>query len=270
MIEFIYGGYNNILTNLEDGEFSEDVIYNAMQMQSELNRIGNTMREISSNAVSAIIQAGILNIETYKEWQGVIRTPSAKYALAEAHCYTNDFAQAGTVLREIPEMFEFTEFEYAEYNNYMQFHNFKTRLMLSERSWAEVQDDEIFELQNIAEAGAGRASTMAKGVLCFFFNICYEDEIIEGKSGDAPFVFVPEFDRKQNGQHEISYAVTDNVLAVNAHNVTKIDVFSMTGRVVCTSAGKNHVAIGHLPSGIYIVKIYTEDIEVYTDKFIKP
>lgn len=43
-------------------------------------------------------------------------------------------------------------------------------------NWYSLTPAQIAQLQAIAERNAGRASVMAKGVLCFFHGICYEDE----------------------------------------------------------------------------------------------
>ena len=42
-------------------------------------------------------------------------------------------------------------------------------------NWYALSDSRIAELQEIAGRNTGRASEMAKGVLCFFHGICYED-----------------------------------------------------------------------------------------------
>ncbi|MDY6348548.1 MAG: hypothetical protein SPL42_09030 [Bacteroidales bacterium] len=43
-------------------------------------------------------------------------------------------------------------------------------------NWYVLSDSQIAELQEIAGRNTGRASEMAKGVLCFFYDICYDDE----------------------------------------------------------------------------------------------
>ena len=43
-------------------------------------------------------------------------------------------------------------------------------------NWYSLTESQIAQLQTIAERNTGRASVMAKGVLCFFHGICYEDE----------------------------------------------------------------------------------------------
>ena len=82
--------------------------------------------------------------------------------------------------------------EDAEMANYAEFHAMKLALRgqndnadnqdnyNSQNSpttnWYSLTNSQISQLQTIAERNTGRASVMAKGVLCFFFGICYEDE----------------------------------------------------------------------------------------------
>ena len=50
-------------------------------------------------------------------------------------------------------------------------------MYLSKRNWTQLDESEIAQLQTIAETTQERSSSMAKGVLCFFYDICYEDKI---------------------------------------------------------------------------------------------
>jgi len=49
-------------------------------------------------------------------------------------------------------------------------------MLLSGKNWTLLDEAEIAQLQRIAKATKGRSSSMAKGALCFFFDICYEYE----------------------------------------------------------------------------------------------
>ena len=67
-----------------------------------------------------------------------------------------------------------------EMDNYADFRALAASLRPSSNNpavnWPAATPAQIDELQRIAEANTGRSSTMAKGVLCFFFDICYEEE----------------------------------------------------------------------------------------------
>ena len=53
-------------------------------------------------------------------------------------------------------------------------------------NWYALTTAQIAQLQAISERNTGRASVMAKGVLCFFFGICYEDEWDNAGVFDTP------------------------------------------------------------------------------------
>jgi len=56
----------------------------------------------------------------------------------------------------------------------------------SKINWYALTPAQIAQLQTIAERNTGRASVMAKGVLCFFHGICYEDEWDNAGVFDTP------------------------------------------------------------------------------------
>ena len=84
--------------------------------------------------------------------------------------------------------------EDAEMSNYAEFHAMKLALRgqydnadnqdnhnlqySPTINWYALTDAQIAQLQKIAERNTGRTSVMAKGVLCFFFGICYDDDLL--------------------------------------------------------------------------------------------
>ena len=67
-----------------------------------------------------------------------------------------------------------------ELDNYAAFRALADALRPSSNNpavnWPAASPAQINELQRIAEANTGRSSAMARGVLCFFFDICHEEE----------------------------------------------------------------------------------------------
>ena len=67
-----------------------------------------------------------------------------------------------------------------EMDNYADFRALAASLRPSANNpavnWPAATPAQIDELQRIAEANTGRSSAMARGVLCFFFDICYGEE----------------------------------------------------------------------------------------------
>ena len=92
-----------------------------------------------------------------------------------------------------------------EMDNYADFRALAASLRPSANNpavnWPAATPAQVAELQRIAEANTGRSSVMAKGVLCFFFDICYGEEIdgtlragtYSGKGGKtAQWTYWPE------------------------------------------------------------------------------
>ena len=85
----------------------------------------------------------------------------------------------------------------AEMANYAEFHAMKLALRVQNDNldnqdnsgtpfvnWYALTPAQIAQLQTIAERNTGRASVMAKGVLCFFHGICYEDDLLVDDNAD--------------------------------------------------------------------------------------
>lgn len=269
--EFEKNEYGYVLTYPD--KFPKEVVTAAEECLAKLQELSEAMRSMSMTAVHAILQDSILYTKQLKEWYEVIRTPIAKYLLAEAHAFTKDYEKAESVLKNMSELFKFGETEKKEHDNYLKFFNFKKKMTLSGRNWANLNEDEVKELENIAQATCGRSATMAQGVLCFFFDICkeYEDcrskEEMNPKIAEAETEFSPE-----NLKEEISIHPnpTTGELTVETHgraseNVALFDIF---GRKVFET-NENTFNINHLPEGVYIIKIHLENGEIVTRKVVK-
>jgi len=84
----------------------------------------------------------------------------------------------------------------------------------------------------------------------------------------TPAYKTPDIDKKSDND-VISYFISENILTANVDNVEKIEIYDMTGRIVCTSSGKNTINVGNLQQGVFIIKIFTEDLQVISSKFVK-
>jgi hypothetical protein len=262
--EFEANGYNYILPDTGKG-CSEEDLEETMQYISAISELNERMRELSDESVNAISQDSILDINKLKTWYETVHTPIDKYLLAETHLFTNDYEMSDAVLSQIPSMFVFEESEQLEYDNYMSFYNLKKQVQLTERDWSELEEDEIYQLQSIAELNTGRSSTMAKGVLCFFYNICYENDY----DIDIPNE-TPEISPKSTSTDLDEVIFTEDIIKENLDNIKRIEVYDISGRLVYQIKENKAIDFAGLPSGIYIVKIYTKDLKVRSHKFIKP
>ena len=130
---------------------------------------------------------------------------------------------------------------------------------------------------------------MAKGVLCFFFDICYEDKI------DEPVV--PPFYTSQlitNTDPNIEDLKANNEKLDNVYNITvypsptkseitvsinsttvtinKVEIFNMLGVEVCSKTVEKSVSIvsiENIPDGVYVIKVHLSNGETAVQRLIK-
>jgi len=249
------------------------------ELLPELLILSDAMRELSDHTISRILQDSILYLEVLKLWYEVVHTPVAKYCLAEVYASERKYEQAEAILREIPTLFSSSELELIEHVNYMQFYNFKKEMILSGRNWTQLDEKEILQLQIIAETTEGRSSGMAKGVLCFFYDICYEDKIEKGgtppknatsfKSGViADNTSLYELSVYPNPAQSEMMVVTGN----SAIKIVQMEVYDLTGRKVhnqTLNQSSGTLRLNNLDKGIYILKVRLDQEDVVIRKVVK-
>jgi hypothetical protein len=265
--------YDELLAMLEDNP----------ELLQEILILSDAMRELSDHAISRILQDSILYLENLKQWYEVVRTPIAKYSLAEVYAYERKYEQAEGVLKEIPILFVFNDLEMPEHENYMQFYNFKKKMYLSERNWPQLDEAEIAQLQRIAEATNGRSASMAKGVLCFFYEICYEDKIEEGEEGIIPpkNAGIGDVETHCNAslqKYKLSIYPnpTQSEMSVVTNNpavkIVRMEVYDLTNRKVhqqTENQSYSTLKMNELTQGIYILKVWLDNGDMVVRKVIK-
>ena len=136
------------------------------------------MSDIASGSIRGIIGGDTIDVEELKDWFSAISEMWAKYSLAETEFLSGE--SNALTLQGVSALLE-TEEERDEYDNYMAFNALKEALLgylYGHANWPSATGTQIAELQRIADANTGRSSVMARGVLCFFFGICYDDEVM--------------------------------------------------------------------------------------------
>jgi len=253
------------------------------ELLQELLVLSDAMRELSDHAISRILGDSILYLENLKPWYEVVRTPVAKYSLAEVYFYEKKYDQAEMVLNKIPDMFEYSESEMTEHNNYMRFYNFKKQLQLADRNWTQLDETEIAYLQTIAEATNGRSASMAQGVLCFFFDICYEDKIEEGDEVIPPTKnMATETQLYDNQNKNLDYELslypnpTSSEMTVVLNNpavkIVAMAVYDIYGKNVSlqtVNQSYSTLKMSELAQGVYILKVWLDQGDVVIRKVVK-
>jgi len=245
--------------------------------------LSDAMRELSDHAISRILHDSILYLDALKSWYEVVRTPIAKYWLSEVYASEKNYEQAEAILREIPRLFAFSESELIEHENYMQFYNFKKQMYPSGKDWHQLNEAEIAQLQRIAEATHGRSAGMAKGALCFFFDICYEYEPESPPFGGTEGGLEGEkAEGKKAESNDLHYELdiypnpTSSEMTVTLNNsavkIVQMEVYDLTNRKIyqqTVNQSYSTLRLNELAQGVYILKVYLDQGDVVIRKVVK-
>ena len=145
-----------------------------------------SLPDIYHTNVRALMADSLLDLATLEQWHAAAQPIADPYSLTEtrfAMGYDENFAYTTIPSPLATEPPTATD----ELADYTEFHNLKRALrgFDSQINWYAITPAQIAQLQDFAEAGTGRSSVMAKGVLCFFFGICYDDEEIMAETRRA-------------------------------------------------------------------------------------
>ena len=282
---FYEKGYDKILNDYFNGIIeNEELLTEAMNYHEEILAVTEIMAELSHNALFNLKTDSIIDLHQIRDWYDAMYNLSAKYSLAETCYQLEQFDKGFETLHLIPEKYNLDENEMIEHNNYVSLFTFKNQIRESGRTIAELNEEEITQMLYFANASNGLSSAMARGVLCFFYEICLEKEEGEGRKEkgerDEDEVLNP-----RKSMSSASSACEKNILEnIKIHpnptigelqitnyelRIDNVEIYDVYGRKLTT----NHypltiINISHLNSGIYFVKITTDAGEV-TKKIIK-
>jgi len=143
-------------------------------------------------------------------------------------------------------------------------------------NWYALTPAQIAQLQTIAERNTGRASVMAKGVLCFFFDICYEDdELLADEDGDA--------DAETRAKHTAINIADDAALNVypnptedllhvelSGTEIVTLALYDLQGRIILSPNSPNSpIDLRNVPAGVYVLRVTGADGREYHRKIVK-
>jgi hypothetical protein len=224
---------------------------------------------------------------------------SAKYSLAETYCQLGKYELGLKTLDLIPEKFTLTEDETIEHLNYVSLFTFKNKIRESGRAIAQLNEAEIEQLLYFATASTGLSSVKARGILCFFYEICLEVEPMRGLDNEMMRRCEDETMNAESGKQNAeskkqkaesgndkknSYGPTvlhsyglENITVIpnpttgelrienGGLRIENIEVYDIYGRNVSnliSQISNQTINISHLQIGIYFVKVTTEQGEV--------
>ena len=147
-------------------------------------------------------------------------------------------------------------------------------------NWYALTPAQIAQLQTIAERNTGRASVMARGVLCFFFGICYDDDLLVDDNND---------NGDNNGETRSARSAqpsdgavlnvypnpADDLLFVelSGAGIQSVRLYDLTGRVVRANdysplQGIATLEVHNVPAGVYVLCVTDTNGKEYNRKVV--
>ena len=156
-------------------------------------------------------------------------------------------------------------------------------------NWYSLTESQIAQLQTIAERNTGRASVMAKGVLCFFHGICYEDDQLadvgahagtpqQGDDTTGTRAKRSAMDTDNDATLSVYPNPTDDVLFIELRGgagIANMALYDLQGRVVGTrfiasaTGASATVNIRDIPAGVYVLRVTDTEGKEYHQKIVR-
>ena len=136
---------------------------------------GSAVSNMYYTAVRTLMADSMLDMVALEQWHAAAQPIADPYSLAETRFalgYDEGFYAGGhdAAAETQPS---------ASLQDYSRLHAMKRSLRGGDGNtinWYALTPVQIAQLQDLSENGTGRASVMARSVLCFFFGICYDDD----------------------------------------------------------------------------------------------
>lgn len=274
---YVSRGYADIVANPSEDLLSQADIQSAKLCLAQLGELERELHVRSNAAVRALLRDTLLDLPAVESWFAATPGLSGQYSLAETE-YLAGGSNAQT-LQGVSALLATPE-ERDEYDNYMAFNALKVALsghLNGHANWPMATEGQITELQRIAEAGTGRSSVMARGVLCFFFGICYDGDF--SPTGDIRRLASSGVAGDSSHNSDVSMKIYPNPAGNTLHVEFEgtddpqgtLTVADITGVVVLTRECHEPVTqldVSHLTPGLYVVSFHNVQ-GVVVRKFVK-
>ena len=236
-------------------------------------------------AVRRIMADSVENLQELAAWHAAAGIYADPYSLTEIGAVTgNGTGTSDTPMSQADASSTIQQMSPWERDNYADFRALTASLRPSANNpavnWPAATPAQIDELQRIAEANTGRSSVMARGVLCFFFDICYGEEEGETKGLLLETFQGTSLQDGTTGGLLVYPNPTDGTVTVEATGdspIRNVTVLDMSGRVL---AGVTHTPhsensyictldLRHLDSGLYLIRALTAEGKAVSGKVVR-
>ena len=296
--DFNRNGYAEVLGHADVNTYDAATIAAAENAAQQISAIAAELYAQSHAAVRALMADTQEDIPAIWEWLNATPGLASRYLAVEAGFVAGaDAVEAHgrASLQDIATQITASA-ERDEYDNYVAFQALKDALSYGNGhvAWPHATDAQVWELVRIADANTGRSSLLAKNVLCFFFGICYDDDMETRAlttTAIPPLAESPALTESRitaepqtlTGQQRITVHPnpTHDVLRVAVTEgdagIAFVEMFDMFGRAVSVEThGRASlpsptltVNTSAIPSGVYVLRVTLTDGAVRTVKVVK-
>ncbi len=151
------------------GDYNEKMALVSNKILSDLNYKNNQTIEESNPGDTTNISQQI------NYWLNRIQTLEAKYEMAEHYFEEGSYALAEDVLLSIPLCYRLTEAEQQTLTSYNYIYQYRKNLLDSGKTLSMLDSSQINELILFANNNANIAGSIAENALCFYYDICTQD-----------------------------------------------------------------------------------------------
>ena len=251
-------GFADVLTDADANPVVEDSrVASAKRMQAELASLGETLHRMAHAAVRGLKNDTVTDLVSLADWYAATPGLSSRYA-------EHELAPSAILAAAIADNLSTAE-ERDEYDNYSLF------VSTRRANWPASTESDIEMLRRIAERNTGRSSEMAKGVLCFFFDECVEEETTANTSDTRSVRAVGE----EAGNELSAYPnPSSDKLSVYSSRlaISSLQLFDAFGKLLLTRSvndGECELDLTAVPAGLYLLKAELEDGGIEVLKVVK-
>ena len=252
-------------------------------------------------AVRTIMSDSVLDLNALEQWHTAAQPIADPYSLTETRFmmgYNEPFL-ADADNAELANKAEFHAMKLAlrNQNDNMdnQNNDHSSNLSNSPNSpnspttnWYALTPAQIAQLQTIAERNTGRASVLAKGVLCFFFGICYDDPVEtqnfaslqQGDDGNDTLTKRAAMGITDDAALNVYPNPTDGLLYIelSGAGIATVALYDLKGRKIYSQNPSNSptdypptatVNMQNVPAGVYVLHVTDAEGREYQQKVVR-
>ena len=266
------------------------------EFQSDMDTYTGSTQPLSDiyyAAVRTIMSDTVLDLNELEMWHAAAQPIGDPYSLTETR-FMEGYAETFAENAEDAETANYADFHAlklalrGDYNDNTD-NNDNNDLQNSPKiNWYALTPAQIAQLQTIAERNTGRASVMAKGVLCFFHGICYEDEwdnagahagAPQGDDTTGTRAKHIATDNPDDAALSVYPNPTDDLLFIEMRGgaeIANVALYDLQGRMVTGAhagaprrGGTAIINVRNVPVGVYVLRVTDADGKEYHRKIVR-